>query len=579
MKALKYLLIAAGGLVMLVVLIIAFVATTFDPNKYKPEIAALVKDKTGRTLTMEGKISLSFFPSIGVVVGKTSLSEPNGAKIFAKLDEARLSLALMPLFSRRVVVDRVMLSGLNVDLVRHKSGKTNFGDLAGAEAPPAHAAASKAAPRGEAMSFDVAGIEIRSSTIGWRDEAGGDQLKVTVSEFKTGRIASGVPGKLSLAAKIEGAKPLPDLHIALSGGYRLDFEKQAFALSGIDLKLSEDVPGVKGGATSIKGDAALNLAPRAVRFDLAIDRLDLDRYLGAKKPGAPTGKGAPADSKEQPIDLSALKGLSLNGSLKLGELTAANLKLEKINVGLRAAGGRLDASPLAASLYQGSFAGNASIDANGNQFALKGQLAGIAIGPLLHDALDKDLLDGRGNVALDLQTRGGTVSALKKALSGNANLALKDGAIKGVNLGEMLRKVKSLGGSKPAAEQETNRAEKTDFSELSASFVIKNGVAHNEDLSGKSPLLRLTGAGDINVGADTLDYLAKASVVATSAGQSGRELSDLRGVTVPVRVTGPLDAPKFRVEFAAAAGQAVRQRAEEKVKEQLQDRLKGLFRR
>jgi AsmA protein len=587
LKALKYLLIAAGSLVALAGLVIAVIAATFDPNKYKPEIAALVKEKTGRTLTMEGRIGLSFFPGIGAVVGKISLSEPGSGKIFAKLDEAKLSLALMPLFSRRVVVDRVTLSGLTLDLVQHKGGRTNFGDVAGAGGQPARAAAPKAAPPGGAINFDVAGIEILSSAIGWRDESSGTELKASVAEFKTGRIASGVPGKLSLSARIEEAKPPIKLQVKLSSGYRFDFEKQSFAFSGVDLRLADEAPGGAGSATSLKGDAEFDLAPSAVRFDLAIDRFNLDRYLPPARAGAgdgahPGGKaragaGVSAGGAETPIDLSALKELNLKGALRIGELTASNVKAEKISMGLRAAGGRLEVNPLAANLYRGSLAGNASVNANANQFAIKSQLTGVAIGPLLRDALGKDLLEGAGNVALDLRTSGNTVGAMKKALSGSASLALRDGAIKGINLTEVLRRAKSLSGAKPTSEQAASDSERTDFAELGASFVIKNGVAHNEDLSGKSPLLRLTGSGDVNVGADSLDYLVKASVVATSAGQGGKELADLRGLTVPVHITGPLDAPKFRVDFGTAAGQAVRQRAEEKVKERLQDKLKGLF--
>jgi hypothetical protein len=46
-----------------------------------------------------------------------------------------------------------------------------------------------------------------------------------------------------------------------------------------------------------------------------------------------------------------------------------------------------------------------------------------------------------------------------------------------------------------------------------------------------------------------------------------------------VKITGPLDAPRFRADLAAAAGDAVKQRAEEKLKERVQDRLKDLLRR
>ena len=198
---------------------------------------------------------------------------------------------------------------------------------------------------------------------------------------------------------------------------------------------------------------------------------------------------------------------------------------------------------------------------------------------MLKDALNNDLLEGRGSVALDVQTGGATVSAMKKALSGNASLALRDSSLKGVNLAELLRKARSLRGSNPPVEQGTLPAERTDFTELGASFVIRNGVAHNDDLSAKSPLLRLAGSGDVDIGANSIDYLIKASVVASSGGQGGKELAELRGVTVPVKVTGPLDAPRFRADLRATVGDAVRQRAEDKLKERVQDRLKDLLRR
>ena len=70
MKVLKYALLAVGGVVVLVLLALAVVVATFDPNKYKSELSRVVKEKTGRTLAIEGKIGLSFFPSIGVEIGR-----------------------------------------------------------------------------------------------------------------------------------------------------------------------------------------------------------------------------------------------------------------------------------------------------------------------------------------------------------------------------------------------------------------------------------------------------------------------------------------------------------------------------
>src|SRR2546423_7837710 len=166
MKIFKTLLLAAVGVVGLIVLVIAIVAATFDPNKYKPEIVTAVKDKTGRTLAIEGNLGLSFFPSIGIAVGRASLSERNSSRIFARVEQAKIALALWPLLSKRVVVDRVTLSGLALDLVQGKGGKTHFGDLAGGTA-----AGPGAAPQQGAMRLDIAGIDIRSSAIGWHDES------------------------------------------------------------------------------------------------------------------------------------------------------------------------------------------------------------------------------------------------------------------------------------------------------------------------------------------------------------------------------------------------------------------------
>ena len=584
MKVLKTLLLVAGGLVALIVLVIAIVAATFDPNKHKPEIAAAVKDKTGRTLAIEGNLALTFFPSIGIAVGRTSLSEPDGRGIFARFDDARMSLALLPLFSRQVVVNRVTLSGLTADLVKRKDGKTNFDDLLNApERTAAVKREPKSAPQREAMHLDVAGIEIRSSAIGWRDESSGNRFKASIAEFRTGRIASGVPGKLSLSARVEATQPKADYQVRLSGDYRLNFEKQTFAFSGIDLKISDAAPGSKAPPLSLKGDVEFDASPQAIRFTLAADQVNLDRYLPPPPPkpaaGAPKGASPSSMKPEEPIDLSALNALNLKGDLKIEQLIASNVKLEKVHLGVKAAGGKVDAEPLTADLYQGKLSGAASANAKTNRFALKADLGGVSLGPLLRDALNNNLLEGRGSVALDVQTGGATVSAMKKALSGNASLALRDSSLKGVNLGELLRKAKSLSGSSPPAEQGATASERTDFSELGASFVIRNGIAHNDDLSAKSPLLRLAGSGDVDIGTGSIDYLIKASVVATSGGQGGKDLAELRGVTVPVKVSGPLDAPRFRADLRAAVGDAVKQGAEDKLRERAQDRLKSLLRR
>ncbi|MGH7336256.1 MAG: AsmA-like C-terminal region-containing protein, partial [Myxococcota bacterium] len=189
----------------------------------------------------------------------------------------------------------------------------------------------------------------------------------------------------------------------------------------------------------------------------------------------------------------------------------------------------------------------------------------------------QDRLEGKGDIVLDVSAAGASVNAMKRSLAGTANVNLRDGAVKGVNLGEILRKARSALGSSPSAaqgESAGDKTQRTDFSELSASFVIKNGVAHNEDLDAKAPLFRLGGVGDINIAASSLNYVAKASVVATTQGQGGAERDRLAGLTVPVKLSGPFDDLKYEVDYRAMAGDAAKSQVGERIKERLGERLK-----
>ncbi len=265
------------------------------------------------------------------------------------------------------------------------------------------------------------------------------------------------------------------------------------------------------------------------------------------------------------------------------------LKLAEVNAQLNAANGKVAVAPHSAKLYEGTISGELAVDANKNHITLKEQLQNVSVGPILRDFAEQDRLEGKGNIALDVTTAGASVNAMKRALGGTAKVNLRDGAIKGINLGEIIRKARSaLGGSPSAADGQSagDKTQQTDFSELSASFTIKNGIAHNEDLDAKAPLFRLGGAGDINIPESSLNYLVKASIVATSKGQGGKERDDVAGLTVPVRLTGTFDNLKYEVDYKGLAGAAAKSQVGEKLKERVEeglkddkikDRLKGLL--
>ncbi len=744
-KIVKFVVLPVAGIVVVLGAVAAYVAATFDPNQYKPQIIQAVKDKTQRTLRLDGDIKLSFFTSIGATLGKISLSERGNEKEFAGMDEFRASLKLMPLLSKQVVVDAVEIKNLRTHLVRYKDGKTNIDDLTGRDKTTTDKEV------GSPVSIDIDHVTITNATITLADQAEGAKYSLSKLNVKTGRIAPGVPGKIDVSFVVQSDKPKLNLDTAIKTTLTFDLEKQHFVVDGLDLsakglgagisdlvanvkgnvdanpaskvfvvsklviaatgkkdggdlnfkldvpalnvtkekvkgenisldaRMNEgkgrmtaklDIPAIDGNAqafrandfmasvemhqptgatikaklnspltgsvdaekfelakmvitlninnptlpknpidatitgsaqmdaarqqasltfatklddSTINGKAGLSkFTPPSYTFDVSIDQLDADRYLP---------KTDPKQKKpEEPFDLAALKGLNANGSIRIGKLKVSNVSATNVRLDVKAANGRADVSPVAANLYQGTLNGAVSLQAGATPvISIKQNLSGVSVGPLLKDAANFETLDGKGNISIDVTGQGNTVSALKKSLNGNGAIALSDGSIKGIDLAGTIRNAKAkLGMVKGEQTQAASKTEKTDFSELGGTFTIKNGVAHNSDLSGKSPLLRLGGEGDIDIGNEQLNYQVKATVVASLAGQGGQGLTELKGVTVPVRLTGPFTAPEYKIDYggiatslaqAAVEGrkEEIKAKVQDKVQDVLKDRLKGLF--
>ena len=362
------------------------------------------------------------------------------------------------------------------------------------------------------------------------------------------------------------AIPQKAVTIPVHAEFKADLAKQT---ASADIKTKFDESSIHAKISASK------FAPLHATFDIDIDKLNLDRYIAPK----PAGESKP-DGK---IDLAPLKGPTVSGKVQIGALKANGASAGNIKAEIKLAGGKLDVSPYSADLYGGRLAGSLSVDANSNRFEIKDTVTDVTLGPLLRDVAKKDMLDGRATLNLDVTTVGATVSALKKGLSGSAKIEVKDGAIKGINVAESVRSFKPGSGAK-SSQTAGESTKQTDFTEMSASFTIKNGVAHNEDLKAASPFLRLGGAGNIDIGNSTLDYTAKATLAATAKGQGGP--ADVAGITVPVKLSGTFDKPSWNIDYSGvlgslggAAGGAAG-KITDTVKSTaggVQDKLKGLF--
>lgn len=376
---------------------------------------------------------------------------------------------------------------------------------------------------------------------------------------------------LRLALNASGDKlPGKSIDSELKGSVQADFGRQSIHAN------------LAGGLlqSQIKAKLAVNnFNVPVIRYDLEVDQFDADPYLPQKTAADKEKDKSKQAEPEQPFDLSALKTLNLEGSVRIGALKVANIRVAQLRVDVKAKNGLVNVAPLSAKLYKGSMDGRVSVNAATNSFTVNEKLTGIEIAPLVKDAADLELVEGKGNVVLDLTTDGNTVSGLKKALNGSASVNLANGAIKGIDLAKLVQGIQSLGKSTTTQTLGVDKNEKTDFSEFKASFKIKNGVAHNEDLAVKSTVLRITGNGDIDIGRDSINYNAKAIFAKTEQGRTG---------TLPVNVYGPFDDLKFKVDYAALLTDVAKQRLDEKkeqvkedakarMQEELKKGLKGLF--
>lgn len=303
----------------------------------------------------------------------------------------------------------------------------------------------------------------------------------------------------------------------------------------------------------LEGEVQVNELARAdIGFKLAIDRLDLDRYLPPEAESAPaTPETAAVAASQLPVEM--LRDLLVKGELKVADLKISGLKLQNFLLGINAAGGLIGVEPLQSALYGGSMTGKFDLDVRGAEPTLKtaNRISGVQIGPLLRDLTgETEQIRGRAEVDYQLTTSGAEPEAMKGNLNGEATFGFHDGAVVGVNIGLLLRQVGALTQGRPpaAAPQELT----TDFSELTGTARINNGLISNQDLSLQSPLLRLSGRGTAHLVSERVDYLLTTTVAATAEGQQGRGLEELRGITVPIRVSGTFSELSFRPEFSPA---------------------------
>lgn len=236
------------------------------------------------------------------------------------------------------------------------------------------------------------------------------------------------------------------------------------------------------------------------------------------------------------------------------DLTVSRVSYQKVKIGrsdmtVALKNGIVTANLKKLALYDGSAVGQMKFNSARTvpSFTVALTIDKVKALPFLKDAADFNWVSGTGRFVLALSGAGFKHAEIVKSLEGRGSLRFEDGALEGVNIPQMARGLQN--GQIPSFSRDG--AQKTDFSELTGTYIIKAGVVTNKDLKMVGPLLRMSGAGTADINQERLDYKFNPRIVANLEGQGAQDADAEGGLLIPVQVSGPWRAPKIVPDLEA----------------------------
>jgi AsmA protein len=314
------------------------------------------------------------------------------------------------------------------------------------------------------------------------------------------------------------------------------------------------------GLTGTVGDGAFNgwasvdLANKPlVKLDLDFQRLDI---AAAKAPAASQGsqdsqKDSQGSQASQPwsnasLDVNGLNYVDAQIKVSAAELNIGEGHFAPVAIDATLNSGVLKCGITNLGAYGGQASGELDIDVAGANpaYALRGDLAGVRALPLLRSAAGFDKLDGKLQAKIAVHSTGASQRVIMSNLNGTVFAVFQDGAIRSLNVAQMIRSLTAttLSGWQESQEQTT------DLSQLSASFRVEQGKATTSDLNLVGPLVKMTGTGTVDLGQKSLAFRVEPKLVMTTEGQ-GRT-ADPVGFGIPVVIDGPWAEPRIYPDMA-----------------------------
>jgi AsmA protein len=542
----------AGAAVAAIVVVLALLMIVGVPSGFlTTAIQARVERETGYRLTIAGATRIGVWPSLNVTLNDVTLENPKDRDTSNRLTvgSVQADVTLASVWSGHPRVTELVIARpvLHVPLLRERSGPLN---------PPSRQIVP--ASQGQADALDIDRVTVTDGTI----------------EFSNlrDRVDNRIEG-IGASAVISGDRKVKITGNAKAGEHPVKFELDATAPAhlaerqNIPAELTLEAPGILpapltakaevrlsgsvvmiNGVSGTLGDGAFNGWASADLSSKPLVKLDLD-FQRLDVAVAASGGAAPAQGLQPwsnaTIDLAGLNYVDVQARVSAADLNIGQAHFAPAALDGALAGGVLKARFANLGAYGGQANGDLIVDASGASptYTLRSDLAGVRALPLLRSAADFDKLDGKLQAKMALRSVGNSQRAILSNLDGTVFAVFQDGAIRGLNVAQMIRSLTSS----PLSGWQEGQQQSTDLTQLSASFRIEKGQATTSDLNLVGPLVRVTGAGTIDIGAQTLALRVEPKLVMTTEGQ-GRT-ADPVGLGIPVAIDGPWAEPHIYPEM------------------------------
>jgi len=247
---------------------------------------------------------------------------------------------------------------------------------------------------------------------------------------------------------------------------------------------------------------------QALQGTLAAGTLDLTPYVSTMR----LLTGSQREWSNGPINLEGLSGVDLDLRLSAANVILSNAKLGRTAIAANLRGGNLMVTVGESQAYNGIIKGSFSLANFNSGVNVKGhmQFADVDLETCLNQFFGLHRLEGKGNIAFAIEGSGNSVLAVTRTLNGTASLTGRNGALAGLNVEQLLRRLER----RPLSGGDEFRTGRTPYDKIAVSLKIANGTVAVDNVKIDGPAVRLALSGSASIPSRELDLKGTASLVA-----------------------------------------------------------------